>query len=204
MYIADPTHGAGTRPNRTQPPTAARKTTLNAGQCVRQPREGRGRNRQAPPQKIRKKKGGGRENSRQPPKRPPTPQEAAKTPPPERHRGQDPQRGTGGPPSQNGQHQARNSGPPEERDTETCRHTPRKKKEPAAQPEKKGMGGQGPQSKQETKAQKTHPDNPAKKGGAQPRPGPSTHTHIAHLNQKARGASRARTKPHTSYKQAET
>ena len=49
MYIAHPTHGAGTRPNRTQPPTAARKTTLNAGQCVRQPSKGRGRNRQAPP-----------------------------------------------------------------------------------------------------------------------------------------------------------
>ena len=49
VYIAHSTHGAGTRPSRGQSPTAARKTTLNAGQCVRQPREGRGRNRQAPP-----------------------------------------------------------------------------------------------------------------------------------------------------------
>ena len=56
VYIAHPTHGDGTRPHRTQLKTAARKTTLNAGQCVRQPREGRGRNRQAPPPK---KKGGG-------------------------------------------------------------------------------------------------------------------------------------------------
>ena len=49
MYKAHPTHGAGTWPRRTQLKTAARKTTLNAGQCVRQPREGRGRNRQPPP-----------------------------------------------------------------------------------------------------------------------------------------------------------
>ena len=58
MYKAHPTHGAGTWPHRTQLKTAARKTTLNAGQCVRQPREGRGRNRQAPP--PQKKKEGGR------------------------------------------------------------------------------------------------------------------------------------------------
>ena len=59
MYKAHPTHGAGTRPHRTQLKTAARKTTLNAGQCVRQPREGRGRNRQAPPPPKKKKEGGG-------------------------------------------------------------------------------------------------------------------------------------------------
>ena len=83
MYIAHPTHGAGTRPNRTLPPTTAQKTTLNAGQCVRQPREGRWRNRQAPPPKKRGGKEGGRGNSPQPRNRPPTPQEAAK--PPRRH-----------------------------------------------------------------------------------------------------------------------
>ena len=60
MYIAHPTHGAGTRPHRTQLKTAARKTTLNAGQCVRQPREGRGRNRQAPPPPKKKEGGGGK------------------------------------------------------------------------------------------------------------------------------------------------
>ena len=54
------------------------------------------------------------------------------------------------------------------------------------------------------KAKKTHPDNAAKKGGAQPRPGPSTHAHTAHRNRKRRGASGARTKPHTYHKQAET
>ena len=59
MYIAHPTHGAGTRPKRTQLTTAAWKTTLNAGQCVRQPREGRGRNRQTPPQKKKQQRGEG-------------------------------------------------------------------------------------------------------------------------------------------------
>ena len=98
MYTAHPTHGAGTRPNRTQPPTAARKTTLNAGRCVRHPREGRGGNRQPPPpKKTEGGGGGGRKNSPQPPNRPPTPPEAAKPPtqkapktgPQKRHRGTD-------------------------------------------------------------------------------------------------------------------
>ena len=207
VYIAHPTHGAGTRPHRTQLKTAARKTTQNAGQCVCQPREGRGRNRQAPPPP--KKKGGGRgkrhENSPQPPNRPPTPPQAAK-PPPRRHRRQDPHRGTGGPPTQNRRHQASNSGP---RGKGTPKRKKKKKGEPPAQPERKGMEGQGPQSlkkktKEKTKAQKTHPDNPAKKGWAQPRPGPNTHAHTARRNRKRRGAYGAPTKRHTSQKQAET
>ena len=127
VYIAHPTHGAGTRPSRTQPPTAARNTTLNAGQCVRQPRGSRGRNRQAPP--LRKKKhragrGGGQENSPQPPNRPPKPQEAAKPPtqkapktgPPKGHRG------TTQPKPATASQEQRPTG---KRDTETCRHTPR-------------------------------------------------------------------------------
>ena len=65
VYKAHPTHGAGTRPHRTQLRTAARKTTLNAGQCVRQPREGRGRNRQAPPPQ-KKRRGEGEKARRQP------------------------------------------------------------------------------------------------------------------------------------------
>ena len=113
LFTVHPTHGAGTRPNRTQLKTAARKTTLNAGQCVHQPREGRGRNRQAPPGKKNTEGGGGkgaktahsRQTARQHHQRRPNR-------PPRRHRGQDPQRGTGGPPTQNRQHQARNSGPP--------------------------------------------------------------------------------------------
>ena len=59
------------------------------------------------------------------------------------------------------------------------------------------------QSKKKKKAHKTHPDNPATEGGAQPRPGPSTHAKIAPQNQKRQGASGPRTKPHTSHKQAE-
>ena len=94
-------------------------------------------------------------------------------------------------------------------------HSTKKRKEPTAKTERKGMGGQGPQgpgqghpatdtTKEKKRAQKTHPDNPAKKGGAQPRPLPTTHAHTAHQNRKRRGASGAHTQPHTSHKQAKT
>ena len=170
MYITQPTHGAGTRPSRTQPPTATRKTSLNAGQCVRQPREGRGRNRQTPPKKKQQQGGRGgdegtadsHQTARQHHKRRPNS-------PPRRHRRQDFQRGTGGPPSQNRQHQARNSGPTEKGTTKTRRHTPRwkKKKEPATQPERGGMGGQGPQGpgqgRPATNTTKPKQDTPEKK-----------------------------------------
>ena len=75
------------------------------------------------------------------------------------------------------------------------------------------MGGQGPQGpgqgqpatdttkpNQDTrkkKAQKTHPDNQTKKGGAQPRSGPSTHAHTAHPSQERRGTSEAHAQTRT-------
>ena len=207
MYIAHPTHGAGTRPNRTQLKKAARKTTLNAGQCVRQPREGRGRNRQAPPPPPKKVGGRGKrhENSPQPPNRPPTPPEAA-NPPLEGTEDRTPKEARGNThpkPATPSQEQL----PTGKRDPETKR----KKKRASSPARKKGNGGTGTtrpgkkqRNKEKTKAQKTHPDNPAKKGWAQPRPGPSTHAHTARRNRKRRGASRAPTKPHTSHKQAET
>ena len=71
-------------------------------------------------------------------------------------------------------------------------------KVPATKPEREGMGGQVPQGpgqeqpatntkkpKQETQ-KKTHPDNPTKKSGPQPGPGPSTHAHTAHPSQERR------------------
>ena len=54
VYIAHRTHGAGARPSQAQAPTATMLATPNASQCVHQPGEGRGRNRQTPP--LRKKK----------------------------------------------------------------------------------------------------------------------------------------------------
>ena len=158
MYRAHPTHGAGTWPHRTQLKTAARKTTLNTGQCVRQPREGRGRNRQAPPQK--KKKGGGKgkrhENSPQPPNHPPTPPQAARPPPQEKKKGGGPPQRHRGTTHPNRQHQASNSGP---RGKGTRK---KKKKKRATSPaRKKGDGGTGTtkprkkkKRKEKTKAQK--------------------------------------------------
>ena len=85
-----PTHGAGAWPSQALAPTATRLATPNADQCVHQPREGRGRNRQTTPKKRkrggrtnkqhRQKKGGGQETDTQPRSRAPTPQEAGEPP----------------------------------------------------------------------------------------------------------------------------
>ena len=169
MYIAHPTHGAGTRPHRTQLKTAARKTTLNAGQCVRQPREGRGRNRQAPPPPKKKEGGGGkgtksahsRQTARQHHQRRPNP-------PSRRHRRRDPHRGTGGPPTQNRQHQASNSGP-------RGKGTPKRKrpKRESHQPSPKGRGWRDrdhkardrkKKEKRKNKSAKNTPRQPSQEG----------------------------------------
>ena len=177
MYIAHPTHGAGTRPNRTQPPTAARKTTLNAGQCVRPPREGRGRNRQPPPQKKNNRggRGGGaktahsHQTARQHHQRRPNPppQKAPKTGPPKGAQGDHPAE-TGN--TKPGTAARREKG---HRNMQT--HTTKKKKRASSPARKKGDGGTGttrpgtgtPSNQHKKKAQKTHPDNPVNKGGAQ-------------------------------------
>ena len=218
MYKAHPTHGAGTWPHRTQLKAAARKTTLNAGQCVRQPREGRGRNRQAPPQKKKKKGEGGRgKGTKTAHSRPTTRQHHHRRPgpPPEEKK----KKKKGGTPAE-----AQGDHPPKTGNTKpvTADHgekghgkKKKKKKKRATSPaRKKGDGGTGTtkpgkkkKRKEKPKAQKkkkTHPDNPAKTGWAQARPGPSTHAHTARRNRKRRGASGVPTKPHSSQKQAET
>ena len=75
--------------------------------------------------------------------------------------------------------------PTGKRDTETCRHTQRKKKEPAAQPERKGVGGQGPQgpgkghpatdtTKQKKKKRKKNtPTTQPRRAGQSQDPGPA-------------------------------
>ena len=169
MYITHPTHGAGTRPSRTQPPTATRKTTQNAGQRVRQPGEGRGRNGQTHPRKKKNRGGGGggertarsHESARQHHKGRPNPPsgEAPKTRPPKGHRGTtQPKQAT---PSQEQR-------PTGRRDTQNAQpHTTlgRKKKEPATQPEREGMGGQGPQGpgQQQPATNTTKPSQDTKK-----------------------------------------
>ena len=205
MYIAHPSHGAGARPNRTQLKTAARKKTLNAGQCVHQPGEGRGRNRQAPPQE-KKRRGEGEKARKQPTaaKPPANTTRGSQTPPPEGTEDRTPKEAQGDHPLKAG-----NTEPGTAANREKRHRNKQKKKKRATSPaQKKRDGGTGTTrpgtGEKKTKAQKTHPDNPAKKGWAQPRPGPSTHTHTARQNRKRRRASRAPTKPHTSHKQADT
>ena len=142
MYIAHPPHGAGTRPNRTQPPTAARETTLNGGQCVRQPGKAEGRTgNPSPPKKTDGEGGGARKQPRatKPPANttrcgPTPPQKAPKTGPPKRH---------GGTTQPKPATQSQEQRPTGERDAETCRHTPRKKKRASGPARKKGDGGTG-------------------------------------------------------------
>ena len=183
MYIAHPTHGAGTRPNRTQPPTAPRKTTLNADQCVRQPGEGRGRNRQAtPPQKKKQQRGEGGGALKQPTatKPPANTTRGGQTPRPRKHQREDPQRGT----AKTGNTKPGTAVHREKGHPKMQTHT-KKKKEPAAQLERKGMGGQGPQgpgqghpatntTKQKKKKRKQH--TPTTQEGQQHKPCPNTPT----------------------------
>ena len=79
--------------------------------------------------------------------------------------------------------------------------TKNKKKSQQPSPKERGWGdrdhkAQDRDTQQPTqkKAQKSHLDEPPKKGGAQPGPRPSTHAHTAHRNQKRRGASGACTR----------
>ena len=152
VYIAHPTHVAGTRPNRTQLTTAARKTTLNAGQCVHEPREGRGRNRQAPPPPIKKKKtteGGGGKGAKTAHSRQTARQhhQTRPNPPPEDTEDRTPKEAQGNHPAKTGNTKPGTAAHRERGHRNKQTHTTKKKKkEPAAQPERKGMGGQGPQS----------------------------------------------------------
>ena len=147
MYIAHPTHVAGTRPNRTQPPTAARKTTLNAGQCVRQPGKGRGRNRQPPPPKKKKNEtGGGGGGARKQPtatKPPANTTRGGQTPHPEGTEDRTPE-------TAQGDHRAktRNTNPGtaahrEKGHRNMQTHTTKKNKRASSPARKKGDGGTG-------------------------------------------------------------
>ena len=168
MYRAHPTHGAGTWPHRTQLKTAARKTTLNTGQCVRQPREGRGRNRQAPPQK-KKRKGGGKgkrhENSPQPPNHPPTPPQAARPPPQKKEK-----KKKGGTPAE-----AQANHPPKTGNTKpvTADHgekgQKKKKKKESHQPSPKERGWRDKDHKARKKKKKRKEKTKAKKKKNTPR-----------------------------------
>ena len=148
MYITHPSHWAGARPSKTQAPTAPRLTTSNADQCVHQPREGRGRNRQTSPQTK-----GGRARDGPTARKPPThTTRGGQTPGPDSTEDGThgaPQRNTGGPPSQNWRHPTERSGKAEERTPRTRPHTPRwgrdgQIKKLKAQPERKEKGGRRP------------------------------------------------------------
>ena len=166
---------------------------MRASACASPGKAEGGTGRPPPPKKKKRgREGGGRENGPQPPNHPPTPQEAAKPPtqkapetgPPKGHRG------TNQPKPATPSQEQRPSGRRETQNAQTHTTRKRKKQKRASNPaRKRGDGGTGTtrpgtgqpatdttKPKQDTQ-KKTHPDNPTKKGGAQPRPGPSTHAH---------------------------
>ena len=182
VYIAHPTLWAGTQPNRTQPPTAARETTLNAGQCVRQRMRAEGGKGSPPPKKENKTEGGGGggENSPQPPNRPPTPPEAA-IPPPQKAPKTGPLKRHGETTQPKPATPSQEQRPTGKRDRKTCRHTPRKKERASSQARKKGDGGTGTTrpgtgtpSKKKKRKKHTPTTNPRRAGHSRD-PGPAPH-----------------------------
>ena len=148
VYITHPTHGGGARPSKTQAPTATRLTTPNADQCLHQPREGRGKNRQTPPPK--EKGGGGHGIGPQPRSRPPTPQEAGKPPSqtaPKTASTRPPRRNTGGPLTH------RKKGHPASANTHLAAAETGKKKTHRRSPNARGWGD-GDQKTQERDTQR--------------------------------------------------
>ena len=177
--------------------------------------QGRQREEQAgPPPK--KKQGGGGGGARKPPtatKPPANTTRGGQTPHPEGTEDRTPKEAQGDHPAKTGNTKPGTAVQREKGHRNMQTHTQKKKASRPAR--KKGDGVTGTtrpgtrtpsnrHHKAKKKAQKTQPDNAAKKGGAQPGPGPSTHASNAHQNRKRRGASGARTKLHTSHKQAET
>ena len=157
-------------------PSASEQDNTECGP-VRAPAQGRQREEQAAPPPENKKRGGrgggaktahSHQTTRQNHQRRPNP-------PPRRHRRQDPQRGTGGPPSQNRQHQARNSGPPGKVTLKHADTHHEKKKNQQPSPKERGWGDRDhkardtdtqqptPQSKKTKSAKKT-PGQPSQEG----------------------------------------
>ena len=208
MYIGHTTHGAGTRPNITQLTTAARKTTLNAGQCVRQPRGGRGRNSPPPPKKKTTERGGGggaktahsHQTARQHHQRRPNP-------PPEGTEDRTPKEAQGDHPAKTGSTKPGTAAHREKGHRNKQTHTTKKKraKSPAR---KKGDGGTGttrpgtgtPSKRKKGKRKKHTPTTQPRRAGHSRDPGPA-HTPTPHAKT---GNGGAPTQPHTSHMQAET
>ena len=151
-------------------------------------------------------RGGGAENGPQPPNHPPTPRRG-QTPYPEGTEDRTPKGAQGDHQAKTGNTKPGTAAHREKGHQYAQTHTTLKKnnKRASNRARKRGEGGTGTTrpgtetaSDRHHKAEKkTHPDNPTKKGGAQPRPGPSTHAHTAHPSQERRGTSGARAQTRT-------
>ena len=177
--------------------------TTHQPQSERPPREGKGRNSQAAPPPPKKKQ----PTATKPPA---NNTKGGHTPRTEGTEDRTPKEAQGDHPAETGNTKPGTAAHREKGHRNKQTHTTKKRKTQQPSPKERGCGerpqgpGQGHPATGKKKAQKTHPDNPAKKGGAHPRPVPSTHAYTAHRNRKRRGASETRTKPNTSLKRADT
>ena len=141
----------------------------------------------SPPPPKKKRRGEGGKARKQPTaaKPPANTTRGAQTPPPEGTEDRTPKEAQGDHPPKTG-----NTKPGTAAHREKGhRNKQKKKREPAAQPKRKGPQGPSQEKKKKKNAQKSHPDNPAKRNWAQPRPGPSTHAQTSRRSRKRRGAS---------------
>ena len=160
MYITHPTQGAGARPSKPQTRTATRLATPNAHQCVHQPREGRGRNRQTPP----KKNGGGGTRDRHTAAKPRTHSTGGgQTPQPDSTEGGThgaPRKHIRGPPCQSGRHPDESSDRAEDRTPLTRRNTPQwrgdgQKKTHRRSPSERGRGDRDQETQDHDRQRRT-------------------------------------------------
>ena len=207
MYIAHPTHGAGTRLNGTQPPTAARKTTLNAGQCVRQPREGRGR----PPPKKKTTDGGGGGDARKQPtatKPPANTTRGGQTLPPEGAEDRTPKEAQGDRPAKTGNTKPGTAAHREEGHRNMQTHATKKKKSEQPSPKERGWEDRDhkardrdtqqptPQKKKEENRKKHPLTAQQRRTGHSRDPGPAR-TPTPHARTGNGGGQAGRTRSHT-------
>ena len=191
---------------------------MQANACASRGKAEGGTGSPPPQKKIRKKtRGGGGGAGEQPAatKQPANTTRRGRTPHPEGTEDRTPKEAQGDHPAKTGNTKPGTAAHQEEGHRNMQTHTTlEKKKSQQPSPTERGWGGRDhkawdrdsqqptPQSPTKTrpkkKAQKTHPDNPTKKGGAQPRPGPSTHAHTQPGRAGNKRGARTNTHPRTA------
>ena len=159
---------------------------MRASACASQGKAEGGTGR-PPPKKKKNNRGGRGGGGRKQPtatKPPANTTRGGQTPPPEGTEDRTPKEGQGDHRAKTGNTKSGPAAHREKGHRKMQTHNTKKKKSQQPSRKERGWGDRDQRARdrdthQKKKAQKTHPDNPAKKGWAQPRPRPSTHAHTA-------------------------